>query len=142
MNVNKALTNLGKFFEATYKLPLFGEFVVRRMTRGMASMTFHNPFSSMKKYDTIQGIKLELQKMADTADGELIISKEDESSFEYLSSPCPYGFHRKDQTGVCDAAMDLNRRLFDLCGAKLIIHESIASGAPRCRITLEMKDKT
>ncbi len=141
MIVNKALTSLGRFFEATYKLPLLGDFVVRRITRGMASMTFHNPLSSMKKHDSIQGVKQELQKMAEKANGELLISKEDETSFEYLSSPCPYGFNRKDQAGVCDAVMDLNRHLFDLCGAKLTIHERMAAGAPRCRITMEMKDK-
>ncbi len=141
MNMNKATAKLGKFFESTYRIPVLGDFLVRKMSRGMAYMTFHTPFWKMQKHHSIQGIKLELDKLAGLSDGELLISKENETSFEYLSSPCPYGFNRKDQQGVCDAAMDMNRHLFDLCGANLIIHESITSGAPRCRITLKIKDK-
>ncbi len=134
-------SKMGRFFELAYKLPFVGDRVVRSLNRKIGYLTFNNPLSKMQKHDSIQGVKQEFLKLGSLSDGEIIITKEDDCSFEYLSSPCPYGFRRPEQKGVCDAAMEMNRRLFDLCGAKLIIHESISSGAPRCRITIEMKDK-
>ena len=139
MNTESATIKLGRFFELAYKTPFFGDRIVRKLSRGIGFLTFRNPLSKMKRHDTIEGVRQEFQKLADLHNGEIEFSKQDETSFEYMSSPCPYGYHRKDQVGVCDAAMDMNRRLFDLCGAKLIIHERISCGAPKCRITIEMK---
>ncbi len=44
MNMNKATAKLGKIFESTYRLALVGEFLVRKMSRGMTHMTINTSF--------------------------------------------------------------------------------------------------
>ena len=139
MSMNNTTIKMGKFYEPVYRIPVLGDRIVRRLNRSVAFLTFHNPLMKMRAHRSIQGVKEEMLKLSGLSSGKFEITREDPSSFEYLSSPCPYGFNRKDQKGVCDAAMDMNRHLMSLCGAKLTIHESISSGAPQCRISIEMK---
>ncbi len=140
MNKEKALTQMGRFYERVHKLPFLGDRLVRRMARGIGFLTFHTPLMGFKAHDSIQGVRQDMEKLAEMNNGgHFEIIRQDETSFEYLSSPCPWGFRRKDQQGVCDAAMDMNRRLFDMCGAEITIHESCSSGAPQCRISVRMK---
>ncbi len=138
MKMDNAIIKLGRMYEMVFNIPVFGNKMCRRLCKNIASITFYTPFMKMKKHNNIQGVKEEFLKLDDMYGGEVIISKEDETSFEYLSSPCPYGYSRDEQRGVCDAAMDMNRQLLKLCGAKLIIHERISMGAPQCRATIRM----
>ncbi len=140
MKMDNAIIKLGKMYELVYKFPKFGNKMCRRMCKNIATITFHTPFLKMKKHDNIQGVKEEFLKLGELYGGEVIISKEDNTSFEYKSSPCPYGYSCADQKGVCDAAMDMNRQLLKLCGAKLVIHERISMGAPQCRASIRMID--
>ncbi len=140
MNMDNAIIKMGKLYGLVYKFPKYGNKMVRRMCRNIAAMTFHAPFMKMKKHDTIDGVLDEFKKLGDLYRGEILISKQDDASFEYKSSPCPYGYNPTTQRGLCDAVMDMNRRLFDLCGAKLVIHERISAGAPQCRISIKMKE--
>ena len=139
MNMTKAMIQMGNFYERLYRIPVLGDRVVRQLNQGIAFLTFHNPFLKMKSHRSIQGVKEEMLKLSNLSSGKFEIVREDETSFEYLSSPCPYGFNRKAQKGVCDAAMDMNRHLISLCGGELTIHDSISSGAPQCRISIRMK---
>ncbi len=141
MKTDNMVIKMGQLYKFVYRFPVYGNRMVRSLCRGIAVMTFHSPSMKMKKHNSIQGVKEELEKLNGLSDGELVITKEDETSFEYMSTPCPYGYSPEDPKGLCDAVMDMNRKLFKLCGAKIIIHDRISGGAEKCRVTVRMNDK-
>lgn len=61
----------------------------------------------------------------------LEVSKESPDQLEFLVAACPYGYNRRDQEGVCDAVMDLDRTMVKLCGGSMVIEESIAGRRPQ-----------
>jgi len=40
---------------------------------------------------------------------------------------------------ACDAAMEMDRKLFSLLGADLTILETVIDGAPKCKMLMKMK---
>ena len=60
-------------------------------------------------------------------------------SFEFYVNGCPYGFKRPDQATACDAAMEMDRKLFRLLGAELTILESAPEGAQKCRMVMRWR---
>jgi hypothetical protein len=132
------MISMGKLYENLYKLPR-GESLVRKLARNIARMAFHSPGSVMKKRDSAVEIKDDLVRMCGRMDIVINVTKADQDKFEFLVPVCPYLYQRRDQEGVCDAAMDMDRTLIRLGGGKLIIEESVTRGDPVCRITVRLQ---
>lgn len=129
------MISMGKLYENLYKLPR-GESLVRKLARNIAWMAFHSPGSIMKKRASVKEIKDDLVRMCERMDIVINVTKVDQDKFEFLVPACPYAYQRRDQEGVCDAAMDMDRTLIRLGGGNLIIEESVTRGDPVCRITV------
>ena len=134
----KGMARMGKFYERLFKIPMIGEPLVRAMNRGLGNLNFRLPMPGAKRHDNIEGIieylknSIEIMKFPI----EIIEDSITEDRFEIYVHHCPYGYHRPDQQGVCDAAMDMDRVLFRNLGADLVILDSIVYGAPRCHISI------
>ncbi|MDD5222356.1 MAG: hypothetical protein PHE84_00065 [bacterium] len=126
---------VGKMYENLYKLP-GGEALVRGLSRNTARMAFYNPVAGLKKRDSLPEIKEDVLRMCKLMEVPMTISKESPDQVEFLVAACPYGYNRKDQMGVCDAVMDLDRTMVKLCGGSMVIEECIPGGAPKCRVTI------
>lgn len=129
------MISMGKFYENLYKLPR-GESLVRSIASGLARMAFHSPGSIMKKRDSAVEIKDDLVKMCGMMDIVINVTRADKDKFEFLVPICPYLYQRRDQEGVCEAAMDMDRMLIQLSGGELIIEESVPRGDSVCRVTV------
>ena len=127
---------IGKMYENLYKLP-GGEALVRGMSRNAARLAFYNPLAGLKKRDSLAEIKEDVVRMCKLMEVPLSVSKESPDQIEFLVDACPYGYNRRDQEGVCDAVMDLDRTMVKLCGGSMVVEESTAAGAPKCRVTVK-----
>ncbi len=136
MAENKMMTLIGKGFDATYKLPGMGDPIVRGLCRGMGKAAFYSPL--FKKCKNIDDVREMLTFMTGQANIPIEITKVEEDRLEFLVPSCPWGFCDVEQRGVCDAAMDLDRELFRLAGAELVIEDAISWGSQVCRISLNM----
>ena len=134
----KQLVVVGRIFEALSQLPLIGEPWLRWVTRSSGKMVFYSPLYPFKREKTIGGVREKLETMCEGIGIPISVIKEEEDRLEFIVHECPYEYHRADQQVVCDAAMDLDRTLFKLCGADLTIEESVVCGAKECRILLKM----
>ncbi len=133
----------GKVYELIYKIPGIGPKLVRYYNRGLGKFIFLAPGSGAERQESIEGVKQNLIDMSKMMKLPIYMSDNDvgPDCFEFFVDPCPYGYHREDQQGVCDAAMDMDRTMFKNIGAELIIKESIPEGAPKCRIWMKWIDK-
>ncbi len=135
-NPAKMMADMGIRYEKMFKIPKIGEPLVRGVTRTFGHVNFRMPGIGPKRHKTIQGVKEDLARMVELMELPIAFIDENDTSdsFEIYVEHCPYGYHRPDQQGVCDAAMDMDRVLFRNMGAELIIKESIVYGAPKCHI--------
>jgi hypothetical protein len=138
IDTNRVMAALGKTYEGLYKLPVLGNPLVRGINRGIARMIFNGPLIRRKRHETIESFKADFMRLIDMMKVpiEIIKGTEGPDGFEFYVHSCPYGFHRRDQQGVCDAAMDMDRLIFRLMGAELEIKESVVKGAPKCRMRM------
>ncbi len=129
----------GKFYELLYKIPVIGEKIVRSYNRGLGKFIFLTPGSGANRQESIEGVKQNLIDMSKMMKLPIHMSDNDVGSdcFEFFVDPCPYGYHREDQQGVCDAAMDMDRAMFEKIGAELIIKETIPCGAKKCKVWMK-----
>ena len=136
----KFMSRMGRFYERLYPLPALGEPMVRGINRGIARMNFYGPLLGLKRHDSVDGFKKQFLRLIEMMQLpiEIIAESEGPNGFEFYVHSCPYGYHRPDQQGVCDAAMDMDRVLFKLMGADLTILEAAVQGAPRCRVAFSM----
>ena len=132
----KDMVALGRIYERLYRLPLFGERLVRAIVRGMGKIVFYSPLSRFKYEETIGGVRRQLEDLCNSIGIPISVIEEEPEHLEFLVHDCPYAYHRSDQQGVCDAVMDLDRVIFRLCGAQLTIQESVVKGAAGCRVRL------
>ncbi len=130
--------SVGKFHQRIYRLPMVGEPLVRGLTRRLGKIFFYSPLSYFKRVDTIAEVKKLLIRLCNQFEISIDIIKVEDDSLEFFVNKCPYGYCQSNQLEVCDAAMDLDRVLFRLSGAELIIQESVVSGASKCRVMLRM----
>ena len=137
----KMMLGLGKFYEGLCRIPGIGEPLARSLNRGLARFVFYTPGSGASRQDSILGVKAYLLKTGERMDFpfEIIPGSEGPDSFEFYVGSCPYGFRRPDQEKACDAAMEMDRVLFKLIGADLIIQETAPRGASKCRMTMKWR---
>jgi len=132
----------GKVNELYYRLPVIGKSLVVALNRIAGHIIFYTMFSWTSRRKSIHSVRKVVIQICNMM--KISIEMPDNEAgpdgFEFFVDPCPYGFHREDQQGVCDAAMDLDRVIFRHLGAELIIRESIPGGAPKCRIWMNWTD--
>lgn len=140
IDATRLMTVLGKIYERLYRIPVAGETLVRGINRGIARASFNSPVVRRKRHTDIQSLKADFLRLLDMMKipVEIIEGSEGPERFEFYVLGCPYGFHRADQQGVCDAAMDMDRLLFRLMGAELTVQEAVVQGFPRCRILMRL----
>jgi len=131
----KFFLSLGRFYERLYRVPGVGESLVRGFCRNLGRISFYSP-SGLKRSDNLQGVKETLVESCRKMGFKMELSGEKPDQFEFFILECPYRYHRPDQQGVCDAAMDMDRVMFRLCGGDLRVEETIPGGASKCRITM------
>lgn len=132
------LYGLGCFYRALYRLPVIGEGLVKTITRTLGRVSFLSPVGPRPSSD-IRAIREDLERLLGMIDVDFEVVYQDESRFEFILPICPYGFARREHEGVCEAAMDMDRVMFGLCGGGLVIEESIPTGAPACRISISAR---
>lgn len=140
-NTEKVMPRLGKLYEGLCRIPWVGEPLARSMNRNMGRMIFHMPGSGTRRMRSIPELKEYLLKTGREMNFpfEVIEETVGPESFEFYVNGCPYGFRRPDQAKACDAAMEMDRTLFDRLGAKLVVLESAPEGVAKCRILLKLK---
>lgn len=140
-NVEKGMLMFGRIYEWLCKIPLVGVPMVKAWTRGMASLIFRAPEPGGKPKGSIMGVKDYLLWSGKEMNFpfEIIEESVGPDSFEFYVNGCPYGFKRPDQAKACDAAMEMDRKLFRLLGADLTILESAPEGVQKCRILLKWR---
>jgi len=137
--MEKFMLALGRFYERLYRLPA-GEKLVRGWCRNLGRMAFYSP-SGMKRSETLAGVRDTLINSCRRMGFKVELSYEQPDHFEFFVLECPYGFKHPDHQGVCDAAMDMDRVMFRLCGGDLRVQETIPGGAPKCRVTMHKVSK-
>ena len=130
---------LGSIYSNIYRIPFIGNLIVRGVCRTFGLLGYlgamrHNHYSSVEEFAGF------FKTMTDAGGIEVEISSIDETQFEFSLKECPYGFNRPEQQGVCEAAMDMDRTLFGLCGFELTIKESIPGGSPVCVEHMRLKN--
>jgi hypothetical protein len=137
----KMMLGLGRLYERLCKIPVVGEPFARAWNRSTARFIFYTPGSGAKRQGSLLGVKEYLLKTGEQMGFpfELIPENDTAESFEFYVNYCPYGFKHPDQAKACDAAMEMDRVLFKLLGADLIIRESVVEGAPRCRMLMKWR---
>lgn len=137
----KMMLMLGRTYERLCKIPLLGEPLARSWNRNMARLIFCTPGSGAKRQNSILGVKAYLLETGKQMSFpfEIIPESETHDSFEFYVNGCPYGFKHPDQEKACDAAMEMDRILFKLLGADLIIKETAVRGAAKCRMLMKWR---
>jgi len=140
-NPEKTMRMLGRLYEGLCRIPLVGVPMARAWNRNLGRLVFYTPGSGAVRQDSLEGVKAYLLETGRQMNFpfEMIPESQGPDSFEFYVNGCPYGFKRPDQALPCDAAMEMDRVLFRLLGADLIIKEVAVEGVPRCRIQMKWR---
>lgn len=141
INIDKVMLSSGKAYEGLCKIPLIGPPLARVINRNMGRFIYYMPGTGCKREDTCEGVKAYLAKTRDDMGFpfEFIPESEGPDSFDFYVAGCPYGYKRPDQEVPCDAAMEMDRKMFELMGWNLTIKEAAVHGAAKCLIHLERR---
>jgi hypothetical protein len=140
-NVEKSMRMFGRLYEWGCKIPWVGVPTVKAWNRVLGSLIFRAPEPGGKPKESITGVKDYLLWSGKEMNFpfEIIEESVGPESFEFYVNGCPYGFKRPDQAAACDAAMEMDRKLFGLLGAELVILESAPEGVQKCRMMLKWR---
>ncbi len=138
MIANALLKAAGKIEGVIFRFPMIGEPVIRGINRSLAHAAFHTPFLGGKKGISIVHVKKEWIRFLKNAGINIRVTGEDKDAFHWEADACPYGYCKKDQRGVCDAVMDLDRTYTRLLGGELIITARIPDGSSKCQYTTRL----
>ncbi len=138
-NLAKPMMMFGRLYEGLCKIPLVGVPIAKAWNRGLGHMIFRAPDPGGKPKDSLMEVKDYLLWSGDEMGFpfEIIEDTVGPDSFEFYVGACPYGFNHPHQDKACDAAMEMDRTLFKLLGADLIIKETTVEGAPKCRVQMK-----
>jgi hypothetical protein len=129
---------VGKLHAIVYQVPGLGEKIVRGQSRATAHLAFLLPVLGGKKCSSLGELRGEWLKFLGLAGIFPSVSRETDHEFETELAACPYGFHRQEQHGVCDACMDLDRAYVKLLGGELKVTHTLPMGSGCCRCTVRM----
>ena len=138
-DMTKVMPKLGGLYETMCKIPLVGVPMTRAYNRLMGRLIFRTPDVGGKRKNSISEVKDYLLWTGEEMGFpfEILEDTVGPDSFEFTVAYCPYGFKAPHQTIPCDAAMEMDRVLFKLLGADLIIKETACEGAPKCRMLMK-----
>ena len=141
-NMDKAMLMSGKMYEAMCKIPLLGIPAARAWNRLLGRLVFRAPDpggAGGKKAENITAVKDYLLKTGEEMGFpfEILEDTVGPDSFEFTVGGCPYGYKEPHQAAACDAAMEMDRVLFKLLGADLIIIDTAVDGAPKCKMLMK-----
>jgi hypothetical protein len=126
---------LGYTYRLLYRLPVIGDPLVRGICGAIAFMNYRSPYG-IKSFVSMDEFRKGFERLVEMADLDIEITGQDEEKLELVLTRCAYGFSRPEHRGVCDAAMDMDRKMFGYCGAKLVIDACIPDGSPVCKISI------
>lgn len=135
---DKLLKGVGHTYNALYKIPGVGEPIVRGMSKSVAFLNSHMP-GARKGPVSIDEFKKGFAQFGEMVGLEYDTGAEDEQSIVVLVHRCPYGWDKPEQHGVCDAAMDMDRKMVGYSGLEMLIQERIVDGAPACKLLITRK---
>jgi len=141
-NMEKGMLMFGRLYEWGCKVPWVGVPMVRAWNRMMGSLLFRAPEPGGKPKDSITGVKDYLLWSGKEMNFpfEIIEESVKPDSFEFYVNGCPYGFKRPDQLKACDAAMEMDRKLFSLLGGELTVLESAPEhGVQKCKMLMKWR---
>lgn len=124
---------VGHMYNAIYKLPGIGEPIVRGASKSIAFMNSLMP-GGRKRAASVDEFRSGFAKFGKLAGLDYEFGPQDESSIVILVHRCPYGWDSPGHHGVCDAAMDMDRKMVGYAGMALDIQERVVDGAPACRL--------
>ncbi len=139
-DMQKTMSMLGRLYEKICKIPGIGVPLAKAWNRGMGKLLFRAPPEpGGKRRDDITGVKDYLLWSGEEMNFpfEILEDTVGPDSFEFTVGCCPYGFKAPHQAAACDAAMEMDRTLFKLLGADLIIKETAVDGAPKCKLLMK-----
>jgi hypothetical protein len=132
--MDAAMQSIGRLHERLNRVPKVGEAMARGFSRFMA--VFPMLSGSMHKTSSIQETCDMMRGAGEEMGFPFEFSEVEQDRFVLELPYCPYGFTDPDQQRPCDTAMDMDRAMLRLCGAELIVEETIPGGASRCKMTV------
>ena len=126
---------LGGTYGLVCRVPMVGEPMVRGFCRVLGFLGNRVP-GGMKWKGSMAELKHDLEDVFGQLDIDFEAMNQDEESIELILSTCPYGFRCPEHALACDAAMDLDRTLFQCCGCDLTIQARLPHGDQVCRVLI------
>jgi len=131
----KSFLLLGSTYGLICRVPLVGEPMVRDFCRMLGFLGNRVP-GGMKWKGSMAELKHDLEAVFERLDIDFEAMNHDEERIELILSSCPYGFRSPGDALACDAAMDLDRTMFQYCGCDLTIEARLPHGDPVCRVLI------
>ena len=132
---NLLFLSLGYLYRLLYLVPFIGDPLVRGICGAIAYMNYHSPYG-IKSFVSMDEFRKQFEGLVKVAGLPVEVTGHDEERLELVVKQCPYGFNKPGHRGVCDAAMDMDRKMFGYCGARLEIDQCIPDGFPVCKCSI------
>ena len=133
-----AMRRMGKMHEGLCRVPLVGEWLARGVSHVVAVFPF---LGSMGRSGSVEETLAMMRSSGEKFGFPFEFSEIDGDEFTLELPNCPYGFTSPHQQKPCDTAMDMDRFMLRLCGARLTVQETIPQGASRCKMVIRQARK-
>ncbi len=132
--MNAAMRQMGKMHEGLCRIPGVGEWLARGVSRIFAIFPLLGPISPMGRSESIEETLAMMRASGEELGFPFEFSEVEGDEFTLELPCCPYGFTSPEHQKPCDTAMDMDRFMLKLCGAKFTVLETIPQGAGRCKM--------
>jgi hypothetical protein len=130
-----AMLQMGKMHQGLCSIPLVGEWLARGFSHLFALFPVLGP-SAMGRTTCIEDTLKMMRASGEEFGFPFEFSAINGDEFTLKLPHCPYGFCSAADQKPCDTAMDMDRFMLKLCGAKLTVQETIPQGAQRCKMVI------
>jgi len=134
-----AMRQMGKMHEGLCHVPVVGEWLARGVSHMFAIFPFLG--STMGRSGSIEETLAMMRASGEEFGFPFEFSEIEGDEFTLELPRCPYGFTSPNQQRPCDTAMDMDRFMLKLCGARLTVEETIPQGASRCKMIIRQVRK-
>ena len=128
-----AMRQMGKMHQGLCRIPVLGEWLARGVSATFAVFPVLGP-SPMGRSESIDETLAMMRASGEEMGFPFEFSELEGDEFILELPHCPYGFTSAEHQKPCDTAMDMDRVMLKLCGAKLTVEETIPQGASRCKM--------
>lgn len=132
---NRLFLAVGYLYRLLYLFPVLGDRVIRGSGGAIAYMNYRSPYG-IKSFVCMDEFRKRFEELVRLADLPVEVTGHDDERLQLVVRRCPYGFHKAAHKEVCDAAMDMDRKMYGYCGARLVIDECIPEGFPVCKCSI------